>query len=129
MDANLQPLMPEDISDDDLAARARVAPNIVVLHAEENGLIPVSVDVVSAAPEPDLAAADHVVEFSVEAPSGSLILAGCVEYVPTAPRIAVPPGAIRGRAEFRSSDDGESCRVVLWPGANRPLKVLKQNAS
>ena len=126
MDEVAEPLIPEVVTDRDLAARVRVAPNIAVLQTADDAVIPLTVEVVEAAPPDDSPNWDHVVEFSVVAPSGSLVVAGVADHLPKCPRVAVKPGTSRARASFRAVDDVEQCRLSLWPGADQPPVILKQ---
>ena len=126
MDAKLEPPMPEQISDDDVSCRVHVAPNIAVFHALEDGLVSVTVDVAGAPPPTQVEAWDHIVEFSIDAPSGALIISGAAGYLPAQPRIEVPAGSLRGRAGFRASHGREACQVSLWPAPAEARRVLKR---
>jgi len=130
MDDESQPPIPEAITDQDMAARVRVAPNIAVLHTLFEGVIPVTLQVTQAPPLDDSSNWDHVVEFSVDVPSGRVVVAGCVSYLPECPRMSVPAGSLRGRASFRTVPNSEQCRVNLWPGSMESTHVIKgQHAS
>ena len=48
--------------------------------------VAVTVEMLDAAPEDDSAAFDHVVEGSLEVPSGRLVVMGCTDYEPEAAR-------------------------------------------
>lgn len=126
MDEIAEPLIPESVDDLDLVARVRVAPNIAVLQTAVDAVIPLTIEVAEAAPPDDSRNWDHVVEFSVVAPSGSMVVAGIADHLPECPRVAVQPGTSRARASFRAVDNLEQCRVSLWPGADQPPVILKQ---
>lgn len=128
MDDERQPMIPEDISDEDIARRVRVAPHIVVVHTASDTKVPVSVEFLSVAPREEVSAWDHVVEFSLDLPSGRAVLAGTTDFVPDSPRIAARPGTYRGRVFFAGlSDVGrERYRLALWPGALGTPTVLKK---
>jgi hypothetical protein len=130
MDDDVQPPIPEAVTDQDMAARVRVAPSIAVLHTTVEGIVPVTLQVGQAKPRDDSSHWDHVVEFSVDVPSGRLVVAGCVSYLPECPRVSVPAGSLRGRASFRTSPSSEQCRISLWPGSIEATHVIKgQHAS
>lgn len=117
----------------------------VTRHAIDVGTaseVRVKVEVVVGADAPDgagdlLSAWDHVTECGIEVPSGELVVAGCTEYVETAARVNVAPGAYRARVfygGFDTVDEGgfdgrDHYRVVLWPGEPRPPRVLKRYAT
>src|SRR5687768_9927010 len=81
MDAEKEPAIPEQISDQDLAARVRTAPNIAVLHTSVNGTLPVKVEVAALRPPDDSRDWEHVVEFPLAAPSGQVVVAGLTAYL------------------------------------------------
>jgi hypothetical protein len=126
MDDERQPLIQAEITEDDLLRRLRVAPYIVVFHTASAKEVPVSIDVVASTPIDELSRWDHVVEFSLEIPSGRIVLAGCTDYLPEAIRVT-SPGSYRGRMySIGLSGALEEYRVVLWPGDIAPSIVLKQ---
>ena len=96
--------------------------------------VPVHVLIADQAPALDLAAWDHVVAFSINAPSGRLAILGCTDYLPDAARLDVPAGPLRVRVLLAGldslSEDGlegdDRYRVELWPGDPVALEVLKQ---
>ena len=94
--------------------------------------VPVTVVVQDSAPPLDYAC-DLVVEASIELPSGRLIVAGCTDYRPKAPRVALKPGTYRLRVAFRFLDtlttddlDGDDrYEVTLWPATElAPVSVM-----
>ena len=95
--------------------------------------VPVHVVVAKQAPALDLAAWDHMVAFSIKAPSGRLAILGCTDDLPDAARLDVPAGVLRVRVLFTGldslSEDGlegdDRYRIELWPGGPIALEVLK----
>ncbi len=81
--------------------------------------VPVVVDLQAAAPsDDDLDAWDHVVEASLEVPSGRVAIDGCLSYRPAeSPHIEVVPGTYRARVYYGGLDtfDEDRYRIVLWP--------------
>lgn len=95
--------------------------------------VPVEVVVVDGRPEIDTSACDHIVEASLSIPSGRLVVMGCTDYLPDAPRVEVSPGiyealyVIRGvqtiTTEWDPADDLYT--VYLWKGERRSPKLIK----
>ncbi|QKW23814.1 hypothetical protein HUT16_36145 [Kitasatospora sp. NA04385] len=92
--------------------------------------VEVTVQVFRGPPPPDHAAFEHVVEATVEVPSGRFAVMGCTDDLPDADRFDVPPGLVRVRvsrsnlaaaaqAVLGADDPGgqvpERVRVRLWP--------------
>jgi hypothetical protein len=129
MDDERQPRIPDPVLREDMSRRVRVAPHIVVVHTASNTKVPVSVEVLAHAPSEDLSNWDHVAEFSLDLPSGRVVLAGCTDYLAACPRIVTAPGSYRGRvfSAGLSERASERYRVALWPGAAQEPTVLKQH--
>jgi hypothetical protein len=99
--------------------------------------VPVTVEIVDAAPTDEWAVWDHVNECSIEIPSGRIVIAGCTDYFPDAARIELTPGCYRARVYYGGlkslSEDGLSgedhYEIVLWPGDPIEPRVLKQHTT
>jgi len=95
--------------------------------------VPVTIEILRSEPNKDIADWDHVVECSIDLPSGRLVAAGCTDYFPDAARIEMPSGKYRARVSFGSltslSEDGlegdDHYRVQLWPGSAISIEVIK----
>ena len=95
--------------------------------------VPVEIVVSSGAPQVALADYDHAVETFIKVPSGRLIVMGCSDYLPEAPRIEVPPGTLRvlflasGLESITTESESADDRYVvhLWPGEACETKLLK----
>lgn len=95
--------------------------------------VPVTIEILRSEPNNDIADWDHVVECSIDLPSGRLVAAGCTDYFPDAARIEMPSGNYRARVSFGSltslSEDGlegdDHYRVQLWPGSAISIEVIK----
>jgi hypothetical protein len=95
--------------------------------------VDVEVRVVPTEPSINVAAHDHVVEGSIEIPTGKLVVMGCTEYLPDAKRIELSPGTyqllflVNGvgsiKTEWEPAEDKYT--VYLWPGQLRAAKLLK----
>ncbi len=112
-----------------------VLPGIVNIRTVRNMFVPVTVEIADAPPHDEFDTWDHVVETSLDVPSGSIVIAGCTEYFPDAARIPVPTGNYRLRAYYGALNSVEKTmglegddhyRIVLWPDAQRTSHVLKR---
>jgi hypothetical protein len=130
-DGGVNPDAPTEWSEEDVARRVKVAANLVVVCPVRNMSVPVEVEVVTAEPAVDLGAFDHVAKCSLSLPTGYLQLHECTggELL----RLSVAPGTYSVLVLFSalgSLDDSglegrDSYRVVLWPGSDQPLSVVK----
>ena len=76
---------------------------------------------------------DHAVEGSIDVPSGRLVVMGCTEHFPDAPRLHVQPGTYRalavmtgvGSIQNEWDPANDKYTVYLWPGSARQPKLLK----
>lgn len=114
---------------------AVVKPHVVAVGTARSMTVPVTVEVRETPPGEHFADWDHVVEASLEVPSGRIVVMGN-EYWYNAARIPVRPGTYAVRAysagldTLRNNDlDGDDrYRVVIWPSAHREPAVLKRYA-
>jgi hypothetical protein len=114
-----------------------VEAGVVGIGTARNMHVPVSVEVLDAAPPPDLARWEHVVDCTLVTRGAKLAIAGCTDYLPDAARIAVAPGTYRVRASYAGldtlSDDGlegqDRYRLQLWPAPAIGVTVVKQRAA
>lgn len=99
----------------------------------------VDVEVLDHPPLDNLERYDHVVEGSLDVPSGRVVM-GCSDYAPDAARFGLPPGWVRVRVsmsnlqaakdagEYSDEDEAttERVRLQLWPAAPAQTEVLRQ---
>jgi len=131
-DGQVNPPVPEDWTESDIACRAKAAPNLVVICPVRNMTVPIEVELHSSEPHIDDSEVDHVVECSLELPSGHLQVHECTGGPVLNWQIV--PGQYQVLALFSRlgslSDDGLSgddrYRVLLWPGAKRSLRVVQE---
>ncbi|GLK48431.1 hypothetical protein GCM10017620_14040 [Brevundimonas intermedia] len=120
----------------DEAATARmlaIGPDLIAVGTARNMTVPVEIEVLNAAPAPDLDDWDQIVDCGVSLPSGKLIVFGCTENSDDADRIGIEPGDYAARISYANlgdlSDDGlegdDRYRVQLWRAAIPPITVLK----
>ncbi|MCH7230671.1 hypothetical protein L0U85_07375 [Glycomyces sp. L485] len=117
-----------------------VGADALAIGTEVNVTVAVTVELHTRAPGLDADQFDNVVEASVKAASGRLVVLGCTDYFPEAHRIPVEPGWVRVRtsrwnlrkaaqAAHLSDDNGETMerlRIQVWPGPRRQLAVIKR---
>ena len=127
-----------DLSDawDDAAVERMLAtaPGVVGLGTVRNMDVPVTLEILDAAPDHDPAAFDHVVEGSLDVATGPLVVAGCTDYLPDAARFPIAPGSYRVRLSCSGLDtlsedglDGQDRYLVqLWPAPPIAPRVLRQ---
>lgn len=93
----------------------------------------VEVEVLHSSPTIVDADWDNIVEASIDIPSGKLVAMGCTSYLPDAPRIEMNPGmyqvlSLAGGIDSivdESEPADDIYRVYLWPGPQRPVKLIK----
>lgn len=111
-----------------------VTDGTVGIGTARNMEVPVTLELLDEEPLHSFAAFDHVVEGSLALPSGTLVVAGCTDYLPDACRFSLTPGAYRVRLSSAglgtlSADglEGEDRYLVqLWLDSSIEPTVLKQ---
>ncbi len=134
-DAGTNPLAPVDYTDDDLRNMVKVAPHVVVIEPMRNMTVPVRIEVHGADPGWNPSSWDHVVECSLDLPTGQLQVHECTGSAQLDLRLT--PGTYRVRVLLAGLDSLSSSGLegndryvaVLWPGDKQPLRVLKQYPS
>ena len=117
--------------------RLALAPGTIGVYTSRNMNVPVEVEVCEFEPVDNPDEWDHITECGIEIPSGRIVVAGCTDYFPEAARINVKPGTYRARIYYGEldslSEDGlygdDRYRVVLWPGEDLSVRVIKRHAS
>lgn len=111
-----------------------VSPKTITVGTVRDMDVPVTIEIHDGEPQDDFALWEHINECSIDIPSGKIIVAGCTEYVPDAPRISVKAGTYQARIFYGDldslRDDGfdgdDNYKIVLWPGEATEPKVLKR---
>ena len=130
-DGGLNPPAPEDWTDEDVANRVKVAPNVVVICPVRDMEVAVEVELHNAKPSEPAHEWDHVVHCSVALPTGHLQVHECTGGPVLDWRIESGDYEVLvlfgGLATV--SDDGLSGRdhykVQVWPGSAVPLLVAR----
>ena len=130
LDEGLSPPYPETITDLDLERGLKMAPNLIAIYSESDTELEITVECHGAEPQIDQSAWAHIVEGSLELPSGRILVATPTSYLPDCMRIRVTPGAYRVRVAAIGVRPGigARCLVSLWPGTWAPVAVLKSAA-
>jgi hypothetical protein len=109
----------------------------VCIFTARNTTVPVTVEVRANQPEDDLGDWEHVVEASLEVPSGCIKIYGVTESSRDDRHIVVEPSTYRVRVYFGGlhtvSADGlkgdDHYRAVLWPAPYRKPAVLRADST
>ena len=128
LDSEVLPEYPERVEDQHLEDRFQLAPGLIAVYPTETQQVEVEIETVDSEPVIDPETWQHIIQCSIETPSGSLVLASCSDYLPDCPRVPTFKGQcgviILGKNLGQSS--GESYRFYIWP-ANAPItKIIKR---
>ncbi|MFF7382334.1 hypothetical protein [Streptomyces griseoluteus] len=97
---------------------------------ESNVDVDVLVELLGRPPHDATGAFDHVVEASLQVPSGRVAVLGCTDYLPDAARFDVPAGCVRVRASRTNPADLpeaiERIHLQLWPAPYGAPAVLRR---
>jgi hypothetical protein len=131
-DEGVAALAPVDWTDEDVERHMKVADNIIVICPVVEDTVSAVVEVHESEPLYEAGDWDHIVEGSLDLPSGRLTV---LEW-PDRPvaKFSLAPGCYRVRAFFGNlrsvlSDEEASAdyyKVVLWPAPFADLHVVKQ---
>lgn len=131
-DGQLNPPAPEDWTDADIAHRVKAAPNVVVICPVRNMTVAVEVELHTSEPHFDASEVDHVVACSLAVPTGHLQVHECTG----GPVLnwQIDPGHYQllalfyrlGTVSADGLDGDDRYRVLLWPGAERSLRVVQE---
>ena len=119
-------------SDEELRNMATASERTVILCPVRAMTVPVRVEIHPLEPLEVLQDWDHVVECSINSPTGRLSIYGCTS--PPAAWLTVESGYYQVKMLYAGLDtlsnydlDGDDhYKIVLWPGASRPLQVIKR---
>ncbi|MGC4122700.1 MAG: hypothetical protein QM765_50640 [Myxococcales bacterium] len=108
--------------------RVAVADHVVGIGTVSDGDVLVTVEVLDAQPELDLAKAEHATEASLRIESGALAVLGCTDEYAKARRIKVANGWWRIRTLLGGLGKArETARILMWKEARaRAPKVLQR---
>jgi hypothetical protein len=112
-----------------------VAHSILGIGTAVNWDVGVEVALLASEPQDDSPAYDHVVEASIQVASGRLVVMGCTDYLPDAPRFDVQAGWNRIRASrsnlaaaitASNEEPVENVRLQVWPGPESDPRIIKR---
>ena len=125
-------LAPVDWTDDDVRVRAKVADHVFVVAPIRNMTVPFTLEVHETEPRFHVAEWDHIVEASIEVPSGRIEVHECTGG--SHGEVSVAPGTYGVRALYKGlgtiSGDGlegdDFYLVTIWPDHTKVLRVVKE---
>ncbi|WP_327351446.1 hypothetical protein [Streptomyces sp. NBC_01304] len=123
-----------------VADQLAVAEDALGIGTVVNVNVSVTVEILPHEPSEDSSEFDHVVEASVDVPSGRLSVMGCSDYGPDAAAFEVPEGWNRVRASrsnlaraaqadidsAKSPETTERIRIQVWPAPELPSRIVKR---
>ena len=77
-DREMDPIAPEEYTDDDVQPRIKTGPHVVVIQPERNMSVDVEIEVHDADPDYEPGQWDHIAEASLHLPSGNLDVEECI---------------------------------------------------
>ena len=108
-----------------------VQPGVIAVGTIAYGVVHVDVELWDGAPADADAAWDHVVQASLETPSGRVVLGSVEGWERGSGEVEIQPGSYRVRVAWAGLEasaqarEGDRYRVQLWPGAPEPPRVLR----
>ncbi|MGW1588292.1 hypothetical protein [Streptomyces sp. NPDC002386] len=123
-----------------VADHLAVAQDALGIGTVVNVNVSVTVVVLPQEPSDDSAEFDHVVEASLDVPSGRLMVLGCTDYAPDAATFEVAPGWNRVRVSRsnlaraaqadvdsdESPETTEKIRIQVWAASESPATITKR---
>ena len=111
-----------------------IAPETIGVGTVRNMNVPVFVEIQETEPTEDFDKWDHIVECSLNIPSGKIVIAGCTDYFPDAARMTVKPDCYRARIFYGGldtlSENGlegdDQYKIILWPALASDVRILKR---
>lgn len=128
MDAHALPEYPEFVEDQHIEERFQTVPNLIAVYPTESHEVGVTINVLASEPCIDQEDWQHIAQCSIDVPSGTLIIAGCADYLPDCPRVQVsrgPCGVIITGNQLNQSP-GESYHFFIWPSDEPKTKIIKR---
>jgi hypothetical protein len=124
----------DTFTDEDIDRLLTVGREMITISTVRNMTVPFILEIHDQEPPKDFAEWQHVVEGSMNIPSGVLIVLSPTMAQADTEDISVIPGMYRLRSYARGldtlSEDGldgsDEYRAVLWPAPWQPLEVIKQ---
>lgn len=143
MDENAEDDLSDAWTDEAVLDALAVSEQTLGIGTEVNMDVDVMVELLDGRPGDDIDVFDHVVEASIEVPSGRIAILGCTDYLPDAVRFDVPEGFVRIRASranlanvrqpgeegFDAPDAMEQVHLWIWPAPYGAPAVLKRWAA
>ncbi|MBI5305119.1 MAG: hypothetical protein HY868_23510 [Chloroflexi bacterium] len=111
-----------------------VVPGGIAVSTVRTSTVPVTIEIHAQEPEPNCDAWDHIADCSIDVPAEEIVIMGCTDFPPDAPRINMAPGTYRARIYYANldkiSEDGlkgdDYYKIILWLGEKIEPVVLKK---
>ncbi|MEV7188218.1 hypothetical protein [Kitasatospora sp. NPDC093102] len=140
MDEDAEDDLGDAWTDEAVSDGLAVSEQTLGIGTQANMYVDVTVELLDRRPGDASDAFDHVVEASVEVPSGRLAILGCTDYLPDAARFEVPKGFVRvlaSRANLadvrQPGEEGsdapevvEQVHLQVWPAPHSSPVVIKR---
>ncbi|MFF7964911.1 hypothetical protein ACFZC3_06040 [Streptomyces sp. NPDC007903] len=130
MDEDAQDDLGEAWTKEAVSDALAVSERALGIRTESNMDVAVMVELLGHPPGDDTDAFEHVVEASIQVPSGRIAVLGCTDYLPDAARFEVPAGFVRVRASRANPGDVreaiEQVHLQIWPAPHSAPAVLKR---
>jgi hypothetical protein len=140
MDENAEDDLSDAWTDEAMTDALAVSDQTLGIGTEINMYVDVTVELLDRTPGDAGDDFDHVVEASVEVPSGRIAILGCTDYLPDAARFEVPNGFVRVRASranlanVRQPDEeghdapeaAEQVHLQIWPAPHSSPVVIRR---
>jgi hypothetical protein len=140
MDENAEDDLSDAWTDEAVSDGLAISEQTLGIGTEVNMYVDVTVELLDHPPGDAGNAFDHVVEASVEVPSGRIAILGCTDYLPDAARFEVPKGYVRVRASRTNlanvrqpGEEGsdapeaaEQLHLQIWPAPHTAPVVIKR---
>lgn len=140
MDENAEDDLGDAWTDEAVSDGLAVTEQTLGIGTEVNMYVDVTVETLDLPPAQVFDGFDHVVEASIEVPSGRIAILGCTDYLPDAARFEAPKGFVRVRASRTNlanvrqpgeegSDAPDAVEQVLlqiWPAPYTATVVIKR---
>jgi hypothetical protein len=128
LDSQVLPEYPEFVDEQHIEDRLQVIPNLIAVYTTESHEVEVVIHVLDSEPRLDEAIWQHITRCTIDVPSGSLVLAGCADFLPECPRVQVSNGlcGVIIVGNHLDQSPGESYHFYIWPTDEPKIQIIKR---